>query len=457
MLIILITVLFFEFILAGAIQRFFYNNMENVLTTQLNYSLDYFQRFYSGMSLSDVVLEDIDLFWSHTEAQVQILSPEGELLMDSLGVIGSVDPDSEDIREAMEGEKGLFVGKVFYAPAPVMAVSRKIQTDEGTVGILRFVTCLNAVNSNIRLMNRLLIILGVLVVLLSGIISLFLAYSIVRPLELVTRVAEKMANGQLKVQSVVMNEDEIGRLSDTLNYMARELLKREEIKNEFISSVSHELRTPLTSIKGWAVTLQDEPMGDSPILKEGLDIIEKESDRLTGMVEQLLDFSRFVSGRISLEKDVVDVPALLHRSISEMTPRAEKFRVHFVPEISEEVGLHILDKNRIKQVVINILDNAVKFSENGGTIELIADYTDGILALEIRDQGIGISEEDLPWIKEKFYKGKSAQSHSGIGLSICDEIIKLHNGTFDIYSKLHEGTVVVMRIPCEEVKRDEKS
>lgn len=456
MLIILITVLFFEFILAGAIQRFFYKNMESVLTTQLNYSLDYFRRFYSGMSLSNIVLEDIDIFWSHTEAEVQILSLDGKLLMDSLGVLNAVDSNAEDIREALKGEKGLFVGNAFYASSPVMAVSRVIQTEEGPVGILRFVTCLNAVNENIHLVNRMLIVIGVLVVLVSGIISLFLADSIVSPLAQVTKVAEKMANGQLKIQSVVTNEDEIGKLSDTLNYMAKELLKREEIKNEFISSVSHELRTPLTSIKGWAVTLQDEPLGDSPILREGLDIIEKESDRLTGMVEQLLDFSRFVSGRITLEKEVVDMRGLLQRSVSEMTPRAEKYQVSFRVDISEHVGLIIVDENRMKQVIINILDNAVKFSEEGGIIDLIADYSDGVLALEIRDRGIGISEEDLPRVKEKFYKGKSAQSHSGIGLSICDEIIKLHNGTFDIYSRLKEGTVVVIKIPCEEAKKDEE-
>src|SRR5690606_32008639 len=146
---------------------------------------------------------------------------------------------------------------------------------------------------------------------ISGLVSIFLANSIVKPLKEVTQVAAKMANGQLKVRSNIKLKDEIGKLSDTLNYMAEELIKKEQIKNDFISSISHELRTPLTSIKGWAVTLKSEDIQENEIILDGLNIIEKESDRLTAMVEELLDFSKFVSGRIKLEKDHFEISSTI--------------------------------------------------------------------------------------------------------------------------------------------------
>src|SRR5690606_31743206 len=140
---------------------------------------------------------------------------------------------------------------------------------------------------------KILLLVGFLVVLISGIVSLFLAETIIRPLQEVTKVAEKMADGQLKVRSRKRFDDEIGKLSDTLNFMAEELIKKEQLKNDFISSISHELRTPLTSIKGWAITLNSGEV-DRNLLKDGLNIIEKESDRLSDLVEELLDFSRYV-------------------------------------------------------------------------------------------------------------------------------------------------------------------
>ncbi|MEG2539169.1 MAG: histidine kinase dimerization/phospho-acceptor domain-containing protein, partial [Clostridium sp.] len=133
-----------------------------------------------------------------------------------------------------------------------------------------------------------------------GILVIYvLTKTITGPLNEVTKVASIMAKGDFKVKSKKYYEDEIGKLSDTLNFLSDEIIKKDDLKNDFISSVSHELRTPLTSIKGWAITLK-EFGSDKEMLSDGLDIIEKESDRLSGMVEELLDFSKFVSGKITL-------------------------------------------------------------------------------------------------------------------------------------------------------------
>ena len=220
------------------------------------------------------------------------------------------------------------------------------------------------------------------------------------------------------------------------------------MKNDFISSISHELRTPLTSIKGWAITLKDSEELDNDLLMDGLDIIEGESDRLTGMVEELLDFSRFTSGRISLVKDTIDIKETLKTVVYQMMPRAINNNIDFNVNIDDEIEPILGDENRIKQVLINLLDNAFKFTGEG-EVSLIAYDEEKHLVIQVRDNGPGIPDNELPYVKDKFYKGQNSKSHSGIGLSICDEIIGLHGGTFKIESQVGEGTVATIGFPRE--------
>ena len=184
---------------------------------------------------------------------------------------------------------------------------------------------------------------------------------------------------------------------------------------------------------------------DKELLQDGLNIIEKESDRLTHMVEELLDFSRFTSGRISLVKDKIDIKETLKMVIYQLMPRAINNNINFEVDIDDEINPIIADENRIKQVLINILDNAFKFTEKGD-VNLKA-YEEGkYLKIVIQDNGPGILESDMPYVKEKFYKGKNSKSHSGIGLSICDEIISLHDGLLEIESNYGDGTKVTISL-----------
>jgi Signal transduction histidine kinase len=255
-----------------------------------------------------------------------------------------------------------------------------------------------------------------------------------------------MAQGNLDVRINKNRNDEIGKLSDTLNYMATEIQKRERIKNDFISTVSHELRTPLTSIKGWANTIIDDDYNDREILSDGLNIIVKESDRLTDMVEDLLDFSRFISGNVELRKEKTDVRSIINYIEKQMSNRAKKEKISFNVSC-ENMPMIELDQNRIKQLLINLLGNAFNFTLQEGRVNL-SSFKDGeYIVFRVEDTGCGISPEELPLVREKFYKGKSSKSHTGLGLSICDEIVKLHNGSLDMESELDKGTIVTVRIP----------
>lgn len=450
MLIIIITVLILLMILSNVIKEYYYKSLEDALLNKIEYSMDLYSRYYSTFTLEDILIDDIDIFGMDTNTQIQILSLEGYVLMDSLGVISDAPITSNDVMKVGLEENTVWVGNVNYDTHPVMATSMELKSYGEPIGLVRFITSLEETNRIIKRINFLLITLGIVVISISGLVSVIIADSIIKPLVEVTKTAEKMASGQLKIRSKIYLNDEIGRLSNTLNYMAEEILKREQIKNDFISSISHELRTPLTSIKGWAITLQSEELRDESLVLDGLKIIEKESDRLSLMVEDLLDFSRFISGRIALEKEYFDLKAVLQMIGKQYLPRTKAKNLEFNLEIDEDIREILADENRIKQVLINLLDNAIKFTKEEGRITLSAYKSDNNTIIQVEDTGIGIPNEDLPHIKEKFYRGKNSMSHSGIGLSICDEIINLHGGNFLIDSIEGKGTSVRVILPHKE-------
>ncbi|WP_053956783.1 sensor histidine kinase [Inediibacterium massiliense] len=449
MLVIFISVLFLEILLISFVRQYYYKNVEDVLTNQIMISSEFYSRYFSNSNLEDNVLDNVDVFWRQTPAQVQIINLSGEVLMDSIGVDYNKKIETEDVKIALGGQKGTWTGSVNYDDYNVMSVSYPLQSDKKIVGVLRFTTSLKEVNEGIKRISLIFLSIGAFVTIICGMVSIFLANTITGPIKEVTKVAEKMALGNFKIKSHKKFDDEMGKLSDTLNFMAEEIIKKDQLKNDFISSISHEIRTPLTAIKGWAIVLNQDNFEDKETMKEGLNIIEKESERLTFMVEELLDFSKFVSGRITLNKENVNIKTLVRYIEKYIRPRAQRDEIEFVVDCEDNMPSMNLDENRMKQVLINILDNAFKFTPKGGKVNFYTFYQDRYICMNIEDNGCGISKEDLPKVKEKFYKGKNSKSQNGIGLSICDEIIKLHKGEFNIESELNKGTRIQILLPIE--------
>ena len=394
----------------------------------------------------------MDVFWSTNEEQVEILDSDGKLLMDSYGVRDPEILSTPDITKAKAGEIGVWTGNVSNYNEKIMIVSKainsKIDPNE-TIGIVRIIFSLKEVQKLINSFSKLFLIISIIVIALGIIMSLIIAKDIVSPIKKITAVAREMAKGNLNIRSDVADNIEIAQLSKTLNYMGCEVEKREKLKNEFISSVSHELRTPLTSIKGWAITLKYD-CSDMDTVALGLDIIEKESDRLTEMVEELLDFSKLINGVISLNIKEHKVKDFIQYIENYMRPRAEREGKEFSISIDENVGKGYFDENRLKQVLSNVIDNAFKFTEENGKISLNTKIEEEYLVFRVKDNGSGISSKDLPRVKDKFYKGKNSKSRNGIGLSISDEIVTLHRGNLEVISKENQGTEIVIRIPLKQ-------
>ena len=228
--------------------------------------------------------------------------------------------------------------------------------------------------------------------------------------------------------------------------MASALSETEAMKNEFISSVSHELRTPLTAIQGWAETLCLDI--DAETMQKGMHVIVNETERLSRMVEELLDFSRMQSGRLTVQPEPMDILAELGDAVLIYMEKAKREHIRMIYQEPEMLPFVYGDKNRIRQVFINVIDNALKYSNPGGLVTVSAEAIGEQIQVRISDNGVGISAADLPKVKTKFFKANHTRRGSGIGLAVANEIIAMHHGKLDIQSELGKGTTVIITLPA---------
>ncbi len=313
---------------------------------------------------------------------------------------------------------------------------------------MRIMTSLDTVDSQLREIAILLSAIAAVIVILMLTSGLFFVKSIVLPVRQISEIARGYGEGDFSRRIEKRSDDELGDLCDSINYMAGALENTEKMKNEFISSVSHELRTPLTAIKGWSETLTE--MGNDPeTFRKGMRVISGETERLSGMVEELLDFSRIQDGRFTLTKETTDILAELGDAVLIYTERAKELGItieYFEPQMLPFV---YADAARLRQVFINIIDNAVKYSNPGGKVSIEAYAEKGDVVVLISDNGVGISAEDLPKVKTKFYKANYTRRGSGIGLAVANEIVEMHGGRLIINSELGLGTTVMIRLPAQ--------
>ena len=430
-----------------ATKFYYYSTMEGVLNNEIRYSTNLYSSYMADYELDEVIAEDKNQFYRQTDCQVQILDNNQIVVFDSIASpnLGKK-IETSDVVNAVNGQSGSYTGKVSYSDSNIISVSVPLESRGKQVGVLRYISSLKDVDRAIRVKSVSFALFGFLVILFSILLSKILTKSIVKPINSLAKTAEKMAKGNMEVRAKENNTDEIGRLGMTLNLLTDNINKKEQLKNEFISSVSHELRTPLTSIKGWAQTLKYDS-SDLETTTMGIDIIDSECDRLTTMVEELLDFSRFTSGRISIVKRKQNLIELAEHIKNQLLPKVRSKGIDLILNYESPELIATFDEDRIKQVFINILDNAIKFTPDKGTIIINIEKTEKFAEVSIIDTGIGISFEEIELVTGKFYKGSNSNSHVGLGLSICEEIVKLHKGELMIKSKIDEGTTVSFTLP----------
>ncbi|QOR67796.1 HAMP domain-containing protein [Cytobacillus suaedae] len=444
-LMIFLTVVLFEVILLFSIRYYYYNTIEDHLTNHATIFSSFYKEYLDDNSLEENSQFIIDEYTSYAPAQIQIINMEGRLLADSLGSSPTQMKTFEDVRRALNGNVAQYSGTLNDLKEEVMAVSYPLMAHDEQVGVVRFISSLVPVKQVFHKVILYLLLIGTIVLFVVTLLSYFLANTVTKPVKKITEAAQQMASGNMTVRAEKIYDDELGKLADTMNFMASELEQLEQVKKEFIASVSHELRTPLTSIKGWGITLHS--MSEDEHMKEGLEIMISESERLNGLVNDLLDFSSLSSGKVQFTFEEIQVVDLLEQVYQQMLPRSKRLFISFTMNTENPECILKVDKNRIKQVLINVLDNAYKFTQQQGEIKIHSYKSGENYVIEVEDTGHGIEAEDLAKITNKFYKGKSKAGGSGLGLSICKEIVSQHNGSLTITSEKGKGTTVKIQLP----------
>lgn len=449
-----------EFVVSIIIKNLFYSSIQQSINGRSNELANILQGYNDRQTDNFIssARKYVETFPDKKYMQLTAFDQLDRVITTSTVLESDVEQSKIDCENAKSSstKSSSWIGKL-SSGEKVITVTRALYSTSSTyLGSIRYCVSLEKADSSIFWFILIAIFIGIAVLLFVLVSSLYFIKSIIVPIREISLTTKRIAQGNFKTKINKKYDDEIGELCDAINYMADELNTSEQMKNDFISSISHELRTPLTAIKGWAETMHMDLTSDPEMIDKGMNVIINESERLCGLVEELLDFSRMQSGRMVLVMERIDVLAELTEAVYIFKDRArieEKHLLYTEPKIISPI---IGDKNRLRQVFINIIDNALKYTEKLDTIEIKVAEIEKEVCISISDTGCGISKEDLPKVKVKFYKANQTQRGSGIGLAVADEIITMHHGTLEVSSEENVGTTVEIRLPIVDIVDEEK-
>ena len=451
-MILLAVVIAFSVVIKNYYDSSILSDLENKARTAASYFGSYAGNYAKDGDYFTAAQDYVRSFDDGTRIELQVLTPSGVVAYSSNGLTlsGTVPGTGDVTRLQAEQVISSWEGISPQTGERITAVSAPLSYNGEMVGIMRYVTSMRLVDRQVFMLTLVAVSMSVVILVLVYISNIYFVRSIVGPVENITGIAQRIAAGSYGIQVEKKFDDEVGDLTDAINDMSRRIKQAESMKSEFISSVSHELRTPLTAITGWAETIMNGEARDEKDVRKGMGIIASEARRLSGMVEELLEFSRIEDGRFTLAVEPMDIKAELEDAVYTYHEflAAEGIAVYH-KDCEEEFAPIPGDPDRLRQVFCNLLDNAAKHGGAGKRIDT-AIYPDGKdVVITVRDYGPGIPPEELPNVKYKFYKGSSTARGSGIGLAVCEEIVSRHNGQLIIRNAEDEagGCLVEVRLP----------
>ena len=453
MLIVLTVIVVAITLLSVIIYNYYYVTIRTGLEAKAKTATDFFAN-YVDRSYADYynsAYKYTESFKESDRLELQFLNTDGSIMISSFTITSGTTPDTPDITSAIESRQiSSWIGRRSATGERVMAASAPmIYADGEVIGVMRYVTSLKLVDRQVFLNILAVIGVGSVVLLLVLSLNLFFIRSVISPVSEITKMSKRIAEGSYGVQIGNNYRDEIGEMVGSINEMSLKIAQTEKIQTEFISSISHELRTPLTAITGWGETLIYNEQLDNES-KRGIDIMLKEARRLTKMVEELLEFTRMEDGRFTLNIEMIDVAAELEDAIFAFRELLHQDEIEFDYDSDmDEAPLIPGDPNRLKQVFLNLFDNALKYGREGKRIEVTIAMQGDYVKITIRDFGNGVPADEIGNIKMKFYKGSNSKERgSGIGLAVCEEIIKYHGGSMELANADGGGFIVTIYLPA---------
>ena len=435
---------------AAMLYSYYYGGTADDLERKATSSANGF-RMYTRSDYRAAAQQTVNSYEDKSRLELQFLDTTGAVLYSGNDLTAGSTPSTPDIQKALnERTASPWRGRDPDTGERILAASSPVIYQGEVVGVIRYVTSLSRIDRQFGFTMTVIAAIALAIFAMVYFSNLYFVRSIVEPLAGITEIARVIADGSYGVQIEKKYDDEIGELTDAINDMSIKIAQAEKTQSEFISSVSHELRTPLTAITGWAETIQNGECRSGADIKKGMGIIVSEAKRLSSMVEELLEFSRIEDGRFTLSVEPLDLKAELEDAVYTYTEFFRKEGITLEYQDGPEEMLPISgDPQRLRQVFCNLLDNAAKHGGAGKRILVTLFQEGGEAVIRIRDYGPGAPEEELPFLKNKFYKGSSKARGSGIGLAVCEEIVTRHEGTLEVANAEGGGFQVTIRLPVE--------
>ena len=457
--VIVAILLLIEVLMVFVVRNYYYTAAKEYVSSKMNIVSAAVQSNSEAgkANLNSRIRTYVESYEDKERIELMAINNDDEVEVTSSGFSPSKLDQMPDYQEAKNDPTGISV-QIYDLPTgeKVVAVSAVINAKDSQYSALRMLASMKKIDNQVLIIAATTFVVCLAIMLLIFFSGMYFVRSIVYPIRSIGDMTKQFAKGDFSERIKKESDDELGELCDSINYMADELSNTEQMKNEFISSVSHELRTPLTAIKGWTETVTSM-YEDKETFKKGMRVITSETERLSQMVEELLDFSRIQDNRLTLIMDTIDILAELGETVLIYQERARALGIKLDYYEPEMLSFVYGDKNRLRQVFINIVDNAIKYSDKGDTVSVEAYEEHGEICISVSDTGMGISAEDLPKVKTKFFKANHTRRGSGIGLAVADEIIQRHGGTLTLNSEQGVGTTVLITLPCMEKKKDSEA
>lgn len=416
------------------------------LLTQGNIIADRFMAYeYDADELDHL----INKYSKEIKSRVLIINKKGIVTNDSYELLKGRLLEHNEVQEALKGKSIAKehtlkdYGKTMYVAVPIIL-------HNSVYGAVFISSSLKDVYTNVNKIKRNYFLLSLLCIGITGFISFVFAHVIARPIEKLTDSITKMSQGNLEQKVEIVGNDELANLGRSFNIMSTKLAQVDKQRKEFVANVSHELRTPLSAIKLLSESLLHQQEADIDTYRDFLRDIDAEVDRLNRIIENLLGLVDIDKGKLELDYQVTYVNYLIEKLITSLKPLADKKHIDLRFIQFEKIQIK-LDQIKIQQALTNIIYNAIKYTPEGGKVRVIL-YTEyNEMIIKIEDNGIGIPEESLPYIFDRFYRVDKARARStggtGLGLALSQQIVALHQGKIEVASELNKGTTFYIRLP----------
>lgn len=352
----------------------------------------------------------------------------------------------EDMQKVMNGETVIKMTSFSLKQSNDVAYAGIPLTYDGQIsGIIMVFSPITEINNLIRTAMQTLMTVVIITILIGTLAILRISIKISEPIKEISESAKKLGKGEEVPDIEIYSNDEVGMLAKSFNEMKKELLVTEQMRKEIVANVSHELRTPLTSIIGFIKGILDGVIGKEDERKY-LSIAYEEANRLKDLTKDIVDVAKLESGNVSLNKEKFDLNELANDVYVEMQELVKEKKLKLILEEKEENIEVYADKAKIRQVLINVINNAVKFTEKG-YVKYTISKENGKAKIVVKDTGIGIQKDKISYLFNKFYTANdygNATTGAGLGLNIVKNIIDMHGGKVSIESSIGKGTKVII-------------